>query len=154
MKAIIVAVLLVVTIGYASADAFQSFSNIVNFKATMKDLIENPALIDSSRLYLFDGTISSTHLINPDESTFNAEIDFINSEWIGTETIKTYRIRLVLNKPIFASLFPKKPGLRPGPGQIATNDRALALVQFQRSTLDANGNEIKVFTVHELRLLR
>ena len=54
----------------------------------------------------------------------------------------------------FAVLFPKKAGLRPGPGQISPNNRALVLVQYLRSMPDAKGLDIRVFTVHEFRLLR
>lgn len=154
MKAILVAALLICSAATVSADAFQAFSNIVNFKATIKDIVENPTSIDPSRLYLFDGTISAIHVLSSEADNFEAELEFINSEWVGTSDIKTYRIKLIVSKPSFAPLFPQRPGQHPGPGQLAPNNRALVLVQFISSTKDTDGSLIMSFQVHELRLLR
>ena len=154
MKKTIVGILLIFCTIALSADAYQSFSKIVNFKVTIKDLLENPSSIDPAQLYLLDGTISSIHLIKSDEGNFHAELEFMNSEWVGTDYIKTYRITLIMSKPGFANLFPEKAGQKPGPGQIGPNMRALVLVQFQNSNPGVAGEIKKSFIVHEFRILR
>ena len=147
MKKAMAGILLLFCAITASADAFQTFTSIVNFNTTLKELSENPGSIDPNHLYLLDGTISAIHLLKTEAGKFQAELEFMNSEWIGTKSIKTYRIILVMSKPGFATLFPEKVGQAPGPGQIGPNMRALALVQYGNS---GGGN----FIVHEFRILR
>ena len=152
MKAILASLVLIVSASTLIADSYSTFSSVVNFSASLKDLVQSPNTISSKLLYLIEGTIRDVR-VQKSEAGFYAEADFVDSEWQGLEDIKTYKIVLIFAKDEFASRVPDKPN-RTNPTFINPNSRGLALVQYVRSVPGENGDLVPVFLVQEYRVLR
>jgi len=154
MKAIFASFLLLIFCTILNADPYQTFSSIVDFKASLKSLSENPAKINSNKLYLLEGTITAIHRKNSTDGSFLLELELINSEWVDNSTLKTYRASIFIDNSEYSDLFPKNSGQRPEPWQIGTNSRVLALVQFLRVNAENTATFRLEFHALNLRIIK
>ena len=154
MKAIFAAFLLVIFCTVLNADPYQTFSSIVDFKATLKSLSENRTKINSNKLYLIEGTITAIVRKNVDNEKFLIELELINSEWEDNSSLKTYRATIFLDKLEFINLFPNDPGQSPKQNQIGTNSRILALVQFLRVNNENTATFSLYFQALDIRIVK
>ena len=154
MKTSCLFILIFLFVGTAWADAYSSFSAAVDFNASMKDLVEKPASIDPTKLYMLDGTVSGVRVIKTDPNNFYAEVDFMRAEWENLESIKTYHVVLVFSKPGFAKLIPARAPPNPNFGQIVPNSRGIAVVSFVNTVTSPRGTVTPVFMVQDYRALR
>ncbi len=141
----------IISASFLSADAFSSFSNLVQFDATVSSLVKNPQSLDSAKLYIVEGMITSVRIINPDPANYLAEVEFFGAEWNGYESITSYKILLIFNKPVFSELLVAKSSQNLANGQFGPNSRGLALLQ--PSSSGSTNNKLAAFTVHGFRIL-
>ena len=152
MKAILASFVLFFSASTLIADSYSTFSSVVNFSASLKDLVQSPNTINAKLLYLIEGTVRDVR-VQKSDSGFYAEADFVDSEWQGLDDIKTYKVILIFAKNEFANRIPDKPN-RTNPTFINSNSRGLALVQYVRSVPGEDGDLVPVFLVQEYRVLR
>ena len=159
-KITLTALLMVSTVSFLMADAYSTFSGLVQFNASIASLTTNTAAIDPGKLYLIEGMVTSIRVVNPDPANYYAEVEFMGSEWEGTETIHSYKLLLIFSKPAYSDLLVARSSQARKEGQIGVNSRGLALVQFV-STLPAGTpdpnvptGKLPVFIAHEFRILK
>ena len=116
--------------GTLFADPAADFSRVVNFSLSLKSLNE---LIDGGRFdqadkdryILVDGSIAYRELLSADGEPFLGEIELIQGEWLGPDTVKTYRCIVQFSGDSFAGLIPARRARSRSENELVLNSHAL-----------------------------
>lgn len=141
---LLVLVLLVFSVGLAAQEPFREISDLLNLEATLKAVTLTPELarnlVEEGRLVLFTGTIASRKIINGDEAGFVGELELIDGEWQGTESVAMYKSYLRLEGPEFFGTIPQGRSREKNPNEIETNARYLVIGQIVDLRRESEGS--------------
>lgn len=136
-------VLLIFSVGLAAQEPFREISDLLNLEATLKEVTLSPelarSLIEEGRLVLFSGTIASRKIVNGDEAEFVGELELIDGEWQGTESVAMYKSFLLLEGPEFFGTIPQGRSREKNPKEIETNTRYLVIGQITELRRERDG---------------
>jgi len=140
---LLVLVQLIFTAGLMAQEPFREISDLLNLEATLKEVTLSPELarnlVDEGRLVLFTGTIASRKVVNGDEAAFVGELELIDGEWQGTESVAMYKSYLRLEGPEFFGTIPQGRSREKNPNEIETNSRYLVIGQIVELRRERDG---------------
>ena len=140
----------------AAQQNFADLSQLLDFDATLEAVNRDGTLLDSlvgeERLVLFTGTIASRKVVNGDEADFIGELELIDGEWHGTESVSVYKSYLRLEGPEYFEAIPQRRSREENPNEIKTNTRYLVVgaVVGVRETDEGRFPVLKVSYLREI----
>jgi hypothetical protein len=153
---LLVLALLIFSVALGAQEPFQEISGLLDLEATLKEVTLKPelaqSLVEEGRLVLFTGTIASRKIVNGDEAGFVGELELIDGEWQGTESVAMYKSFLRLEGPVFFGTIPQGRSREKNPNEIETNTRYLVIGQIVELRREREGSfpVLKVLYLREI----
>ena len=114
-----------------AAGAFsQEFDRIVDFQKTLKDIsleaaLSPPGRVAEGKFIILEGSVASRWVVDPSPESYLGEIELVDGEWDGVESVKTYSCIVQFSGSKFVSAIPAGRSKAAASGEIAINSRVL-----------------------------
>lgn len=109
-------------------------SSVIDFSISTADLVELVRAEQYDQIPLLNlvlqGSVASTTLLDPNEESYQAVVELVQSRWNGLESISVYRVYVLLVGPQFAGRVVERLPRDPGDEIIQTNSELLVIGQF------------------------
>jgi hypothetical protein len=147
---------LLLTASLVGAITQEEFDQTVDFTISISEIVQaveegtvNELL--GERVVLLDGNVGSINIVDPNEQSFQAEIELVTGEWQGLTEVRAYRLIVLASGPRFAPRLPSRPPRNPGPEIIELNQHVLVAARFLGVGVDPEGNRLPVFEPYYIR---
>ena len=110
-------------------------AGVIDFSISTADLVElvqagRYELIDPERYLILQGQVASTLLLDPNEATYQALVELVDSKWEGLTSISVYRLYVLLEGPEFSNRVVDPLPRDPGDEIILANSELLVIGAF------------------------
>jgi len=134
------------------------FDKAVDFSLDLKGisaLVKNPAFTPSrvSRAGVFDGSIASITVLEPEPGNFLAELEVIGGEWKSLESVSLYRVYVYVQGPEFAARLPRRAPAEGSKDIIGLNNHALVVGGIADVYTDEKGDRFAVILARHIRII-
>ena len=140
--ALLITILIILPGALHSLDR-KDFDAIVDFSITIKTLNlhgeTDPSFLDTDKLLLLNGTVSSISFVNPKQENFVVQVELVSGEWVGLEEVKSYNCTVIFQGSEFYRLFPRRRPKNPSPDMISANNRVLVVAKAQNRVTNEAG---------------
>ena len=147
-------VLLVFSSGLNAQEPFSRLTNLLDLDASLNAVNSDPVLqqrlLQDQRMVIFTGTVASRRVINGDEKDFVGELELIDGEWQGTESVAMYKSYLRLVGSDYVGAIPERRSREKNPKEIELNTRFLVIGEI----VDLRREDDGVFPVLRVHYLR
>lgn len=153
-RAVVILLLAIAAVPLAAQPA--ELSGLIDFSIATQDLVELVQAgrferIDPDRYLVLQGQVASTLVLDPNETTYQALVELVDSEWKGLESIAVYRIYVLLEGPEFSNRVVDPLPRDPGEEIIMTNSDLLVIGTFIGIADAADGSAMPVVQAVAIR---
>lgn len=135
------------------------FDGVVDFSVTLKELtvlVKNPTFNPESfsKILIFDGSIATITYMDKEPASFSAELEIVNGEWKGTETVELFKSFIYVGGPGFAKRLPVRRPKELPPDIISLNDHVLIVGRIVDVYVDEKQDRFPVVEAFYVRVMK
>jgi hypothetical protein len=136
----------------------QDFGRIVDFQKTLKDVsleaAEAPAgRVSSGKYLILEGSVASRRVVNAEPETFVGEIELVDGDWVGVESVNMWSCIVQFSGPEYVSRIPAGRTRKASPDEILLNSQVLVVGKLIEIR-DVGGRRIPVVRGEQIRTVR
>jgi hypothetical protein len=135
-----------------AADPRSALDTLLDFSFSLKEIdraAKTGTLIPAGKFFILNGTLGSVLQRSRDGEELLAEVELVNGQWQGYESVEMYRAKVIFSGEAFASFFAKD-----SPERLKTGDLVLVLASYKGISSDYTTKEkIAVLQAEMIRFL-
>ncbi len=121
--------------GLLFADEIDDFNKVVDFSVTLKTLNKTVSenkddLLTGSEFIIITGSVATRQVIEKDKENFLGEIEIVQGEWIGVESVKMYKCIVQFSGSQYYSMIPARRSRKINKAEIILNSNVMIAGKF------------------------